>query len=61
MKALFMAISRRLKISGEIYEVDYLFSRVRRVLSRDSHPIMFLGSISEENRLVQDHRSCCKS
>ena len=55
MKALFMASSRRLKVGSEIYEIDYLFSRVSKVLSRISHSVVLLESISEENRLVQDH------
>ena len=50
----FDSLSRRLKVFSEIYEIYYLFSRVRRVLSRISHFMVFLGSISEGNRLVKD-------
>ena len=54
LKALFMASSRRLKVGSKINDIYYLFSNDRRVLSRDSHPIVFLESISKEKRLVQD-------
>ncbi len=54
LKALLMASSRRLKVGSKTYDIYYLFSNVRRVLSRNSHPLVFLESISKKNRLVQD-------
>ena len=49
-----MASSRRLKVESENYDIYYYLVKIEGVLSRNSHLITFLESISEENRLVQD-------